>query len=138
MRAAGPGSAEIALRRYFSASRQVEEVSQVPPGLVRTAIGHDGEPTDAAEAAFSRIETAVSEESREVVIETISAVTTRTGLKVQAVLDTNSYPRGIRLSDWEMREFEARHLQRHDFHGDWNYTITAETATKTTRPGEQG
>ena len=77
-------------------------------------------------------------ESHEVVIETISAVTTRTGLKVQAVLDTNSYPRGIRISDREMREFEARHLQRHDFHGDWNYTITAETATETTRPGGQG
>ena len=77
-------------------------------------------------------------ESHEVVIETISAVTTRTGLKVQAVLDTNSYPRGIRISDREMREFEARHLQRHDFHGDWNYTITTETATQTTRPGEQG
>ena len=58
MRAAGPGSAEIALRRYVFAPRQVEEVSQVPPGLVRTAIGHDGEPTDAAETAFSRIETA--------------------------------------------------------------------------------
>ena len=98
MRASGPGSAEIALRRYFSAPRQVEEVSQVPLGLVRTAIGHDGAPTDAAETAFSRIETAASEESREVVIETISAVTKRTGLKVQAVLDTNSYPRGIRLS----------------------------------------
>ena len=74
-------------------------------------------------------------ESHEVVIETISAVTTRTGLKVQAVLDTNSYPRGIRISDREMREFEARHLQRHDFHGDWNYTITA-APNNQTRPNK--
>jgi hypothetical protein len=37
----GPGSAEIALRRYFSAPRrrQVEEVSQVPPSLVRPSAG---------------------------------------------------------------------------------------------------
>ncbi len=22
-----------------------------------------------------------------------------------------------------MRAFEARHLQRHEFHGDWNHTV---------------
>jgi len=44
----------------------------------------------------------------------------QTGLKVQAALDTNTYTRGIKISDWEMTEFEACHLRRHDFHGDWN------------------
>ncbi len=33
-----------------------------------------------------------------------------------------------------MREFEARHLHRHQFHGDWNYTIRAAPASDTTRP----
>ena len=73
-------------------------------------------------------------ESHEVVIETISAVTTRTGLKVQAALDTNTYTRGIKISDREMKDFEARHLRRHDFHGDWNYTLTAKNSDETDTP----
>ena len=32
--------------------------------------------------------------------------------------------------------FEARHLQRHEFHGNWNYTIPAEPPGETTRPNE--
>jgi DDE family transposase len=73
-------------------------------------------------------------ESHQVLIETISAVTTKTGLKVHAVLDTNTYTRGIKIPDREMKEFEARHLTRHDFHGDWNYTITARSTQHATRP----
>jgi hypothetical protein len=62
--------------------------------------------------------------SHQVIIETISAVTTTTGLKVTAVLDLGSYPKGTKITDKDMKAFEARHLHRHDFHGDWNYTIT--------------
>jgi len=72
--------------------------------------------------------------SHEVIIETIGAVTTRTGLKVQAALDTDSYPKGIRITDKDMKTFEAKHLQRHQFHGDWNYTITATEPSSQTRP----
>ena len=50
--------------------------------------------------------------SREVIIETISAVTTRTGLTVKAVLDTGIYPKGINIPDKDMKAFEARHLRR--------------------------
>jgi hypothetical protein len=31
-----------------------------------------------------------------------------------------THPKGIRISDREMKAFEARHLIRHDFHGNWN------------------
>ena len=72
--------------------------------------------------------------SHEVIIETISAVTTRTGLTVTAVLDTGIYPKGIRIPDKDMKAFEARHLQRHQFHGNWNYTIPADPPGDTTRP----
>jgi hypothetical protein len=72
--------------------------------------------------------------SHEVIIETIGAVTTKTGLKVQAALDTGSYPKGLRTTDKDMKTFEARHLQRHQFHGDWNYTITAPAPDNETRP----
>jgi len=74
--------------------------------------------------------------SHEVIIETISAVTTRTGLTVTAVLDTGIYPKGIRIPDKDMKAFEARHLQRHEFHGNWNYTIPAEPPGEPTRPSD--
>jgi hypothetical protein len=61
--------------------------------------------------------------SHEVVVETIAATTNTSGLTVQAVLDTNTYDKGIKITDKQMRAFEARHLHRHDFHGDWNYTV---------------
>jgi hypothetical protein len=76
-------------------------------------------------------------ESHEVIIQTIGAVTTKTGLNVQAALDTGIYPKGIKIPDKEMKAFEARHLHRHDFHGDWNYTIKATHAEDPTHPGEQ-
>jgi hypothetical protein len=73
-------------------------------------------------------------ETHEVVVETIAATTTTTGLTIQAELDTNTYPRGIKITDKEMKAFEATHLQRHTFHGDWNYTVTASPSQDTTRP----
>ncbi len=74
--------------------------------------------------------------SHEVIIETISAVTTRTGLTVAAVLDTGIYPKGIRITDKDMKAFEARHLQPHEFHGNWNYTTPAIPPSDTTRPDD--
>jgi transposase len=71
-------------------------------------------------------------ESHEVVIETLKAVTTSTGLSVHAELDTNTYPRGIKVADRDMKTLETTGvLTRHDFHGDWNYNVTAKpTATR--------
>ena len=74
--------------------------------------------------------------SHQVIIDTIGAVTTKTGLRVQAALDTDSYPKGIRITDKDMKSFEAQHLQRHQFHGDWNYTITAAPLPSKTRPNK--
>ncbi len=76
-------------------------------------------------------------ETHEVVVETIAATTTKTGLTVQAILDTNTYQRGIKISDKEMKAFEARHVQRHEFHGDWNYVIKAAPDQDTTRPNQR-
>jgi len=61
--------------------------------------------------------------SYDVVINTISAVTTRTGLSVTAVLDANPCPAGTKISDEQMKAIEGRHLTRHQFHGEWNYTV---------------
>jgi hypothetical protein len=61
--------------------------------------------------------------SRDVVVNTIGAVTTATGLSVTAVLDTGSCPTGTRVSDEQMRDLEDRALTRHGFHGEWNYAF---------------
>ena len=57
---------------------------------------------------------------------TIAAVSTRTGLAVTAELDTGDYPKGIKVSDREMKDLEKT-LHRHDFHGEWNYTVNPGT-----------
>jgi transposase len=59
--------------------------------------------------------------SHEVVVNLIENTTTRTGLRVQAALDTTRYPIKQPVSDEQLREVT---LTRDPFHGDWNYTIT--------------
>jgi hypothetical protein len=61
--------------------------------------------------------------SHEVIVNTIAATTTRTGLTVRAGLDQGSYPDGIKVSDEQMAGLP---LDRHDWHGDWNYTLRPE------------
>ena len=61
--------------------------------------------------------------SHDVIINTIGTVTTSTGLAVTAVLDQACYPTGTEIGDEQMHELEDRALQRHDFHGEWNYTL---------------
>jgi Rhodopirellula transposase DDE domain len=61
--------------------------------------------------------------SHEVVIETIRATTTTTGLTVDAELDVGVYEKGIKISDQQIKELETSQLHRHQFHGDWNYTL---------------
>jgi transposase len=55
------------------------------------------------------------------IVQLIAATTTETGLKVQCEIDPNTYPKGVKVDDDEMA---ALSIRRHDFHGEWNYTIT--------------
>ena len=61
--------------------------------------------------------------SHDVVVNTIAATTTATGLTVTAALDDGRYPTGTQISDEQMTDLETRALTRHDFHGEWNYTF---------------
>jgi 2-C-methyl-D-erythritol 4-phosphate cytidylyltransferase len=62
--------------------------------------------------------------SHEVIVQTIAATTTTTGLTVQAELDDTLYPKGIKISDQDMQTLETTGtLTRDDFHGEWNYTL---------------
>jgi hypothetical protein len=58
------------------------------------------------------------------IIELISATTTETGLTIRAERDTEWYEKGVKISDTEMA---ALPLARHDWHGDWNYTLASIT-----------
>ena len=58
--------------------------------------------------------------SLETIIELLSHTKTKEGLTVTAIVDTNSYPTGVKVSKEEM---ERLNIFRDDFHGDWNYTI---------------
>jgi hypothetical protein len=60
--------------------------------------------------------------SHEVVVDLIGATKTRTGLTVHAQLDRGLYPKGVKVSDKAMAEL-SQSVNRHEFHGDWNYTI---------------
>jgi len=54
------------------------------------------------------------------IVELIGATTTETGLTIHAQHDPEWYAKGIKISDTEMA---ALPLTRHDWHGDWNYTL---------------
>ena len=58
--------------------------------------------------------------SQAVVVNLIGHTRTRTGLTIEARLDTHSYPLQLKVND---DEFNAINLKPDRFHGDWNYII---------------
>ncbi|MFI5845409.1 hypothetical protein ACIA8K_37460 [Catenuloplanes sp. NPDC051500] len=56
----------------------------------------------------------------EVIVESIAATTTHTGLTVHAALDTGEYHTGTQIPDALMA---ALPIARHTFHSEWNYTL---------------
>ena len=61
--------------------------------------------------------------SHDVIVSAIAATTTRAGLTVRAGPDPGSYPEGVKISDEQMA---ALPLDRHDWHGERNYTLRPE------------
>jgi transposase len=59
-----------------------------------------------------------------VILSLIAATTTATGLTVESVLDTDTYPTGQKVSDAQMATLR---IERAAFHGEWNYTIHPQT-----------
>lgn len=56
----------------------------------------------------------------EIMLELIRNTTTKTGLKIHAMLDTNTYEKGKKITDKQMQQLTIR---RDEFHPEWNYTI---------------
>ncbi len=58
--------------------------------------------------------------SHQVIVQLIAATTTKNGLDVRAEIDPNTYQAGIVVKDAQLA---AINITRHEFHGEWNYTI---------------
>jgi len=58
--------------------------------------------------------------SHQVSVNLMASTTTRPGLTVRCALDTNTYPKGIKITD---KAFKQVNIIRDPFHGEWNYTI---------------
>lgn len=58
--------------------------------------------------------------SQQAVVQLIGNTTTKSGLKIQAELDENTYIKGIVVSD---EALEKVNLTEAKFHGEWNYSI---------------
>lgn len=57
----------------------------------------------------------------ETVVNLIGGTRTRSGLSVQAVLDTREYATGIEITAKQIQELSIR---KHSVHPDWNYTLS--------------
>ena len=58
--------------------------------------------------------------SHEVIVNLIGNTKTKTGLTIQAALDTGKYPIGIQVSDEDLAQVR---MEKAEFHGEWNYHI---------------
>ena len=58
--------------------------------------------------------------SRAVIVNLIGSTKTRTGLRINAELDTSPYATGVKVTD---EELAAVRIKKAMFHGNWNYTI---------------
>jgi len=59
-------------------------------------------------------------ESVETIVSLIGSTTTKTGLRIKAALDSNTYEKAIKVLD---AEIAGLHIKPHLFHGDWNYAL---------------
>jgi hypothetical protein len=59
--------------------------------------------------------------TRETVVKLIANTKTKKGLEIKSMLDENEYEKGIKITD---EEIEKINIQKEEFHGEWNYTIS--------------
>ena len=103
------------LQKFSTESRLVISVCHFPPGTSKwNKIEH-------------RLFSFISQNwrgkpliSHEVIVNLIAATSTKTGLQIECDMDYNSYPKGVKVTD---KELKTVNLIKDDFHGEWNYTI---------------
>ena len=68
--------------------------------------------------------------SYQVIVELAAGTTTETGLRILAEWDQGYYPTGTEITDAQLA---ALPLNRHDWHGEWNYDLTPPKGRKPAR-----
>lgn len=56
----------------------------------------------------------------ETIVNLIASTKTQKGLTVKCSIDKNTYPKGLKITDEEMK---LLNIFKNDFHGDWNYSF---------------
>jgi hypothetical protein len=106
---------KVELQKWADETGLIIEVSHYPPGTSKwNKIEHR------LFCHITRNWQGTPLETLEIVVESIGATTTETGLEVHAWLDEHQYDKGRKVSDEELAECK---LKRNTYHGEWNYEI---------------
>jgi hypothetical protein len=107
------------LQRFADRTGLIVEVCHFPPGTSKwNKIEHR------LFCHITRNWRGIPLETHEIVVNLIGSTCTSQGLEVHAWLDEREYAKGRKVSD---ADFEAIHVYRNKFHGDWNYDIHPHT-----------
>lgn len=106
---------KYSLQQFANSTGLTVHVCQYPPGTSKW--------NDIAHSMFSYITInwrAKPLIAYEVVLERIKHTTTKTGLRIDAVIDENHYETGRKITDEQMQSISIR---GDEFHPEWNYSI---------------
>jgi Rhodopirellula transposase DDE domain len=110
---------KVELQNWADETGLIVEVSHYPPGTSKwNKIEHR------VFCHITRNWQGTPLETLEIVVESIGATTTETGLEVHAWIDEGTYEKGRKVSD---EELAACNIKRHAYHGEWNYEIHPRT-----------
>ena len=112
---------KVELQKWADATGLIIEVCHYPPGTSKwNKVEHR------VFCHITRNWRGVPLETLEVVVQSIGATTTETGLEVHAWLDEGSYQKGRKVS---AEELAACNIKRNAYHGEWNYEIHPRTSS---------
>jgi Rhodopirellula transposase DDE domain len=106
---------KVELQKWADETGLIIEVSHYPPGTSKwNKIEHR------VFCHITRNWQGTPLETLEIVVESIGATTTETGLEVHAWIDEGTYEKGRKVSDEELADCK---IITNKYHGEWNYEI---------------
>lgn len=110
---------KVELQKWADETGLIVEVSHYPPGTSKwNKIEHR------VFCHITRNWRGRPLETLEVIVESIGATTTETGLEIHAWLDEGQYEKGRKVSDEQLAECN---IKPNAYHGEWNYEIHPHT-----------
>ncbi len=106
---------KVELQQFADETGMIVEVTHYPPGTSKwNKIEHR------VFCHITRNWRGVPLETLAIVVQSIGATTTKTGLEIHAWIDEGEYEKGRKISDAELAECN---IKPHKYHGEWNYEI---------------